>query len=132
MTVLAEDLLGLLAHETDCDPWAQCRICLIEDLLVLAHGGRWPRRKALAEIPHGAQPHPSWRWTAQHVDGPWPAIQTRIRDAIVETAWEHGERVGLYPGDRPDELLVDLEPDNPRLARWARVRVTVEVLDGMP
>lgn len=86
-----------------------------------------------AEHPQPALPEgesDSWRRYRDRcaVVGPWPGLERSIRDWLVETAWLRcdGPR-HAWPTPRPDELEI-IAGDG----RWARVRVTVEVLDGLP
>ena len=57
--------------------------------------------------------------------GRWEAYEQFVTREIVRAAWL-SESAAFWPPDATDELLVyDLG------ASWARVRVTVEVLDGI-
>lgn len=64
----------------------------------------------------------------QRAAGAWDGVEQAIREAVVETAWADGASV-FWPGAHPDELHVTLDE---RRGAWARVRVTVELLDGLP
>lgn len=61
------------------------------------------------------------------VTGPWPAVEREAAEALVRLA------VGLdnltfWPTDQDDELFIGLPWTG---QSWARVRVSVEVLDGI-
>jgi hypothetical protein len=73
----------------------------------------------------------AWQWRKSidrsTVVGPWPAFERSAAEAVVRSAW--GDDSSLFwPGERPDELQVS----DGISGRWARIRVTVEVLDGVP
>lgn len=72
-----------------------------------------------------------WQWQKYHlagvVTGPWRAFEQAAAEAVVRSAW--GDDGSLFwPTSRADEL----EVRDGITGRWARVRVTVEVLDGLP
>ena len=79
---------------------------------------------AMLALPEGEKD--AWRRYRERstVAGPWPAIEREIAAQVVRTAWNHWW--SAWPADRADELHVY------RGGGWALVRVTVEVLDGLP
>lgn len=87
---------------------------------------------ALTDVPHGAVLHPAGHWQIKHVMGPWPALLREMRRALIEaavTGWEPSpDGFAVFTTSQVDEVLIaDVARE-----RWARVRVTVEVLDGIP
>lgn len=75
-----------------------------------------------------------WEWQKYRerttVTGPWPAFERAVTEAIIRSAWGN-DSSPFWPASsgRPDEIDVI---DGLHGRRWARMRVTVEVLDGVP
>lgn len=65
-----------------------------------------------------------------HVLGSWPVVQRQIRLSLLTWLADACEGVSQWPGT-DDELLVVPDQEWWR-GSWARVRVSVEVLDGIP
>ena len=60
------------------------------------------------------------------VTGPWPAFEREAAAAIIQNAWWSDVNSEFGHAREPDELIVYGSGGS-----WARVRVTVEVLDGV-
>ena len=69
------------------------------------------------------------------VVGPWPAFERDLSAALLaRVAPDRVQMIGpwaAFPGDGPGELLLARVGDGPKSWAEVRVRVTVEVLDGV-
>lgn len=107
---------------------ASVRLCLAETLMSL-----W----LYAEHPQPALPEgeaDAWRRYRDRttVRGPWSAFEARILAELVSLAWRMDDRTcGFWPALTDDPGILDWEGPEEG-SGWARIRVTVEVLDGLP
>jgi len=105
------------------------RLTLADALMALWLWAEHPQ-PALTDVPYGALPHPAGRWHYHFVTGPWLAVQDEMARGLIDAAiagWEP-DGFAVLETSEPGEVFIA----NTQRDQWARVRVTVEVLDGIP
>jgi hypothetical protein len=110
-------------HEATCCSADPCRICLIAELYEILDAG------PVLALPEGEAD--SWRRYRDRctVRGPWPTIEAQILAQLTDRAWRMDDRTfGFWPAFDDDPGLLEWEDQS---GGWARIRVTVEVLDGV-
>ena len=125
-----DDIPTAYIHEEGCEPWTRCRVCLVEEIDAIILLARFPQQQAL---PEGESTFWQTYMSRCEARGPWPETERSILSdlvwrLVVGTLQPGAGEHGFWSCRGPDEMLWQ-HPDG---SRWARVRISVEVLDGIP